>query len=61
MTKTPIADSLRDHGSKYYNHPRYDQKLIKAIERLEIENRILRATICHLKPEWESTDWVKPA
>ena len=41
-SQTPIADSLRDHGSKYYNHPRYDAKLIKAIERLEMENAELR-------------------
>ena len=72
MSQTPIADSLKDHGSKYYNHPRYDAKLIKAIERLELENAELKDRIKFLErlatnfserlvPEMPFTDGYDPS
>lgn len=37
VSETPRTDALAIHGSKYYNHPRYDDKLLKLCRTLEIE------------------------
>lgn len=44
MTTTPETDALENHGSKFYNHPRYDKKLIAKIRDLERQrNELLEA------------------
>jgi len=35
MSDTPETDALVEHGSKYYNHPRYDEKLLKKLRKME--------------------------
>jgi hypothetical protein len=40
--ETPLTDAAEMHGSKTYNHPRYDKKLVKLCRELETKLNVLK-------------------
>lgn len=51
ISDTPIKEALERHGSQYYNHPRWDKKVLDAVGELEIKLNAAKKRIAELEQE----------